>query len=349
MRRVISFSVALLVLLFGARSTPMQGEHDEGSSSSFPSSESTGFDWQEHQYPQAWSPDPVQQLWSAETPREDSLGHERAAGGATSELSRTVSALTSSMSRPKSIIAFAQPARDLKAGVREALGRPHLQFTSLAPSSPVYGSRFFVAHDPSIPEDRLVFDPTQLPPSNRRKTWHHFGDLLKDVVKVDKQDLQHAMAVKSERRMIYLNSRANMDDINRLYFLNKMHFLPINEAKLSWDVANKLFLDRKKLVLLPPLESNRLGVLLASHPRANSETMAEIRKLTGPALQDATQIVSLWGPLLTDGERGMAVLYGIGQLDSREVDGTVRHLHTLKSQFKVDQNPVLEAIHYLHL
>ncbi|CBQ72683.1 conserved hypothetical Ustilaginaceae-specific protein [Sporisorium reilianum SRZ2] len=346
MRRAVFWSFVLLLSLLGASSKPMWPS-GQGSSRALPSS---GFDWQELHYPQTWSPDPMQQAWQAETSFEDTSGDGHGVGVATSDTIRSTSALKSSSERAQKRRYSALEAEKLEITVRKALGQPDLV---LAANDPKHANKLhlFVAHNPSIPDDSHVFDPRQTGRSSHRDstgTFSRFQERLKMIPRLPIKELHRDKA--SGRRIIYLNSQANLWDINSKYFLNKLNFLPIKEEKLNWAAMRQILMNRKSLMVLPPLEQGRLGLLLASHRRTTSagrtqKTLASIEEMTGP-LQDTSQMVSLWSPVLVHDQRSIMVLYGIRQLHSSGIEATIEHLEGLKSAVQ-SPDPLSHAFHFV--
>ncbi|SJX62514.1 related to effector family protein Eff1 [Sporisorium reilianum f. sp. reilianum] len=347
MRRAVFWSFVLLLSLLGASSKPMRLS-GQGSSSALPSS---GFDWQEHHYPQTWSPDPMPQIWPDETPFEDTSGDGHGTGVATSDTFRSTSALKSATKRAKKEPYSALEAKALETTLRKALGQPDLV---LAANDPKHADkpRLFVAHNPSIPDDSHVSDPRQTapssPPSSPRDSTGTLGSFEAQLKMIPRLDIKKLREEKAQnRRIIYLKSRTNMDYINSKYFKDKLKVLPINEKAMTWYAIRKMLMDRRALVVLPPLEKDGLGLLLASYvgQQSNGEkhTMTGIQKMTGP-LQDTSWLVSLWSPVLSDGKRSIMVLYGIGQLGSSEIKATAEHLEGLELAVQ-GLDPLSHAFH----
>ncbi|SPO27083.1 uncharacterized protein UTRI_10692 [Ustilago trichophora] len=194
--------------------------------------------------------------------------------------------------------------------MRRALGNPNLEFTSLPDEfSPV--SRLLVAKDPASQDDHhpVTASLQEQPPKIEGK--QHFARRLEGLEKVYTKYLN--IGPGQTRSFIYFNSRSNMNYLNNQYFLNRLHFLPINPQELRWRELNRLFYQRDQFVGLPPRTIHGLPVLLAQH-REGTPMMRSIEKFTGE-LKHQTQVVSLWSPVLHTKGRTTAVLYGVAQMD----------------------------------
>ncbi|SPO27084.1 uncharacterized protein UTRI_10693 [Ustilago trichophora] len=199
--------------------------------------------------------------------------------------------------------------------MRRALGNPNLEFESLEDESRG-GSRLFVAQDRAHEEDHHPFTTSLPSPSSNSDGKVHFVRSLAELRKIVPLKLEN----RNPRFFIYLNSQSNMNYLNKEYFLNRMHFFPIDPKHFQWEELNVLFKARKHFVGLPPRTEHGLPVLMARHVDG-TDAITRIQKFTG-AFEDQAQIVSLWSPVLHMKGRTTFVLYGVGQLNRGDIGPT---------------------------
>ncbi|SNX85514.1 uncharacterized protein MEPE_04223 [Melanopsichium pennsylvanicum] len=134
-----------------------------------------------------------------------------------------------------------------------------------------------------------------------------------------------------QRVYIYLNSRNFLDFLRKKYFRDKIYFLPIKEDQLHRALLTDLRRTRRPHYVLPPKGRNRLSLVMIRHdpPRATNGRQSSIERLTGHS--DQQSIVSLWSPILYDGNTHTSVLYGVGKLDTRHGDIIASRLRALQS------------------
>ncbi|CBQ72684.1 conserved hypothetical Ustilaginaceae-specific protein [Sporisorium reilianum SRZ2] len=119
------------------------------------------------------------------------------------------------------------------------------------------------------------------------------------------------------RIFVYLDSSDNIDDLNKKYFDNKLHILPIVPEELKWDKLSKLHLG-DRVPVLPALESNGLPLIADHHVGSRLRPDSFLFKLTDR--QGLHHLLSLWSPVLHDGERSTIVLYGVAEIPMRATE-----------------------------
>ncbi|KIS69600.1 effector family protein Eff1-5 [Mycosarcoma maydis] len=218
--------------------------------------------------------------------------------------------------------------REWEDSMKTVLGNPFLEFRSaelMDPSKPL----LIVAQNAWDVRDRHPLSSSgafaNLPTYSREGRHTHFMYRLTNVVSVQLQKL--GWKSTRNRILVYLNSRFNMDYLNNEYFLGKLRFLPIDTHKLTRGLLDKVFSERKRVMLLPPRSEHGLSLVLARH-NDDASWLHELQQVTGP-LQDARQLVSLWSPILRDKYRTTLVLYGVAQLDARYEHVVLQHLNDI--------------------
>lgn len=191
--------------------------------------------------------------------------------------------------------------------MHKALGNPNFVFTNIDKEHPLT-PRLFMATDSSKPNDRNYEKLSSgLEISSYTTPSQYFFESLLNPVRVRLRQLQTEAA--RQRVIVYLNSRANMEYINKHYFLNRLQFLPIQVDKLRWNFLDDLVWNRNYLWLLPP-QTKGLALLVCSHKQGTGR-LSGIEAMT-TVLTNGDQIISLWSPMLVDGSRTTMMLYGIG-------------------------------------
>ena len=212
-----------------------------------------------------------------------------------------------------------------KETVKRVLGMKDLQLSPLA-SHDQDKDQVYVGHvgdavhglHPPVPS------PSQAVPYAPRGVGH----FLRNFVHVRMQKTTDLVLGRPKERIyIYLNSRANLDQLNEMYFLNHLQFLPVRIELLSWSFLNALYLRRVHHYVLPPRGSNGLPLVLTRHDGPRSGPVSYIQKLTGQV--NTGQTVSLWSPVLHENGRYTVILYGVGQLDYRNSIAVWQHLKQL--------------------
>ncbi len=205
------------------------------------------------------------------------------------------------------------------ANMRRATGRPSLKVSPIDVSDWAK-DQVFLAQD----QGQDVVDYVPLPQSQLDLSWS--GRLL--LTKDPPGKAEHNMErVRSRDRVyVYLNSRSNMDYINREYFLGHARPLPIRYGGLTRNNLNKIYASRNTHILLPPRTQHGLPLLVLRHS-GSEYTLQHIHSITG--LERKMHLMSLWSPLLFDGQRYTTMLYGIVGFDSRHTPEVLTHLHTM--------------------
>ncbi|SPO27431.1 uncharacterized protein UTRI_10548 [Ustilago trichophora] len=212
--------------------------------------------------------------------------------------------------------------------MRTLLENPNLEFEGVDGLHPSL-SRVIIASNAMDVQDH---HPTALQPrASEGVIRPHFTEAL-----LAQQSLleQHSLAgldlgPSMERVFVYLNSRSNMESLNRHYFMDKMHFLPIKTSELPWKVVNGLLTHRERILILPPATPGGMPLLMARH-LGYTKKIRQMQKLTG-VLGSQEQLVSLWSPMLEEEGRKTFVLHGIGQLDNDDAGQVSLHLQELKN------------------
>lgn len=223
-----------------------------------------------------------------------------------------------------------KPIGEWEDNMRTALGNPFLQFHALDGRHRT-SSRLFVAQHGML---ELDHHPTSAPLSqllSGSDEWHFTGS-LKYARTVNLRDVN--LGQSHSRVIVYLNSRLNTQYLSEQYFLNQLHFLPIDPQKLRWDVLNNLFTNRARIYVFPPRERHGLPLLVAPHNMGTGKVRS-IMEFTG-RFEDDSQLVSLWSPLLHEKQRTTLVFYGIGQLDYRNAAATSKYLDNLADAWEYD-------------
>ncbi|CCF52248.1 uncharacterized protein UHO2_03135 [Ustilago hordei] len=214
--------------------------------------------------------------------------------------------------------------------MRRALGSQQLQFAPVD-SSRVAKDRVFIAHDGHAVKS--YYPPLSLPSGqdsrkplkDEQSKSYHF---LSKTASLRAEPAAQVPKGKSHQRIfVYLNSRINLDFLNSEYFLDHLQFLPINTAELSQGLLNKLHGDRILRYVLPPRTPHGLALIASRHQQYRRQSLGNLEKLTG--FRGYWNLVSLWSPVLYDGEKYTVVLYGIGQLDADYVPDVQKHLERL--------------------
>ncbi|SJX62515.1 related to effector family protein Eff1 [Sporisorium reilianum f. sp. reilianum] len=120
------------------------------------------------------------------------------------------------------------------------------------------------------------------------------------------------------RIFVYLDSSDNMDHLNKNYFDNKLRILTIVPEELKWDKLSKLHLGDRVPYVLPALESNDLPLIADHHVGSRLRPDSFLSKLTDR--QGLHHLLSLWSPVLHDGERSTIVLYGVAEIPMRATE-----------------------------
>ncbi|KAF6767603.1 hypothetical protein PSEUBRA_006039 [Kalmanozyma brasiliensis GHG001] len=213
--------------------------------------------------------------------------------------------------------------------MRAALRNPSLGFTSVD-FNRLFEPRVFVAHhgDSTTDLHASTYSAMYPMPLSRQAVEQPAFVRWLAAPKISAKALRMSRA--SKRFFVYLNSKHAMDEINRVYFLGRLHFLPIDPMQLDWRPLYRLFWDRKELKMLPAVGTAApasLGLLVARHEKF-SDRMAFITH-AAEGLGHQEQIVSLWSPVLHENGRDTVVLYGFGWLDPAKKDVVLEYLNDL--------------------
>lgn len=199
--------------------------------------------------------------------------------------------------------------------MRRAMGSRELQISPVNVGDYGY-DRVFIAQDghavsgfyPPLTQALPRWPPNQ----------HLLGDIIPGKLEGEKE-----VVSSHERVYVYLNSRENIDYINREYFLGHAQFLPILPEKLSRKHINKVFAVRRNTVLLPPRTPHGLPLLVIRHTGVQGVSEG-LEAITGVSAN--TQRMSLWSPVLYDGKRYTTVLYGVVVTDPQHDEEVLAHL-----------------------
>lgn len=215
--------------------------------------------------------------------------------------------------------------------MRLAMGRPQLRITPVDLSHGGY-DRVFIASDgdavlgayPSL--DALQ----QAARTLRRAPLLQLSDAPGRL-----EDERVMRQVPSDSRIyIYLNSRRNMDLINRDYFLGHAQFLPIQRDGLDRSTLNRVFGNPRNQFVLPPREPGGLPLVVMRHSNRAHVGSSMMEALTGRLGE--MNLMSLWSPILSDGRRFTSVLYGIVSFDARYTFEVQQHLRAHARSQNVD-------------
>ncbi|ETS59597.1 hypothetical protein PaG_06521 [Moesziomyces aphidis] len=199
--------------------------------------------------------------------------------------------------------------------MRRAMGSRELQISPVNVGDYGY-DRVFIAQDGHAVSGFYPPLTQALPRSPSAR--HLLGDIVPGKLEGERE-----VVGSRDRVYVYLNSRVNMDYINREYFLGHAQFLPIQPEKLSRKVINKVYAVRRNTVVLPPRTPHGLPLLVIRHTgvRGVSEGLEAITGVGGDM-----QRMSLWSPVLYDGKRYTTVLYGVVVMDPRHNEEVLAHL-----------------------
>ncbi|ETS62213.1 hypothetical protein PaG_03788 [Moesziomyces aphidis] len=203
------------------------------------------------------------------------------------------------------------------ANMRRATGRPSLRISPVDVSDSAKDQVF-------VAEDLDTVDHPPLTESERVLRWS--GRLLLKKVPPGKVEHNLEKAKARDRVYVYLNSRRNMDYINREYFLGHARPLPIHIDGLTRNSLNKIYAFRNTHVLFPPRTQHGLPLLVVRHI-GSEYTLEHIHSITG--IKQKMHLMSLWSPLLFDGQRYTTFLYGVVGFDSRHAPEVLAHLDTM--------------------
>ncbi|SPO27087.1 uncharacterized protein UTRI_10548_B [Ustilago trichophora] len=218
--------------------------------------------------------------------------------------------------------------------MRTMLGNPNLEFV---PQDELYPtlSRIIFARDASLGIQDLhpeYASPQMIPWS---KEPHFTERLIAGQSEMEKALIQNLdIGQTKDRVYIYLNSRANMESLNRHYFMDKMRFLPIQMESLEWGALNNVWRSQNDILILPPARPREMPLMVVRHNGHGTKTR-QLLKLTGK-LRNQQQIVSLWSPMFKENARRTLVLYGIGQLTKDDAGPVARHLEELKDSWSAE-------------
>lgn len=211
--------------------------------------------------------------------------------------------------------------------MRTLLENRNLEFESVDGLHPSL-SRVIVARNVMDVQDHHL---TDLPPrAGKGLKQPHFTEPLLAQQSPLEQHLFRRLVLgpPMERVFVYLNSRSNMESLNKHYFMDKMHFLPIKTSQLPWSVVNGLLTHYERVLVLPPASPRGMPLLMVRHMGYTAK-IQQLQKLTG-ILGSQQQLVSLWSPMLEEDGRRTFVFYGIGQLDNDDAQQVSSHLQELK-------------------
>ncbi|KAI3480498.1 hypothetical protein L1887_57345 [Cichorium endivia] len=146
--------------------------------------------------------------------------------------------------------------------MRAAMGRPRLLITPVDLSNTGY-DRVFVASD----GDAVVGSYPNLDADQQAARSLRVSPLLQVSDQLGKVEDERTMhRVRADSRMyVYLNSRSNMDFINREYFLGHAQFLPINREGLDRSTLNKIFGNPRNRFVMPPRTPDGLPLVVLRH------------------------------------------------------------------------------------
>ncbi|ETS60673.1 hypothetical protein PaG_04569 [Moesziomyces aphidis] len=215
--------------------------------------------------------------------------------------------------------------------MRAAMGRPRLLITPVDLSNTGY-DRVFVASN----GDAVVGAYPNLDADQQAARSLRVSPLLQvsdPLGKVEDERTMHRVRADS-RMYVYLNSRSNMDFINREYFLGHAQFLPINREGLDRSTLNKIFGNPRHHFVMPPRTPDGLPLVVLRHTNRGHVGSTMVETLTGRLGE--TNLMSLWSPILSDGRRFTSVLYGIVSFDARYTFEVQQHLRAHAQSQNVD-------------
>ena len=238
-----------------------------------------------------------------------------------------------------------QKFRQWEQSMRIALGNPLLEFHALD-GLDIRSRTIFVAQHRGLAQDRhtTLGSLQRLSPNSAEARSLWAGHFLSKVRGLRGQKTKVADFSPSEdRTFVYLDSRHNMDYLNREYFRNHLELFPLKAERLQWSFLNYIIAHRHSTKILPARTEHGLPLIVARHS-PGTPVMSSIQRVMGVPLVYDRQVVSLWSPVLVSKTRTTIVLYGIGQLDTRHGPETVERLEELAAE---GQNRPLTAAYYL--
>lgn len=227
-----------------------------------------------------------------------------------------------------------------KENLRKVLGGRPVEISPVEPDNPSMRRVFLAQHSTA----EQGYHPPFLSSSDDLQSHSPKGEshFLRGLSVRTQQVSDMPRGRPGDRVYVYYNSRANLDYLNKEYFNNRLQFLPLKREQLSRHTLTKLHSDRQVLNVLPPRTRYGLPLILA---RTEADTTA--KQLTG--LRDVSQTVSLWSPILYDGERYTAILYGMGQLDFRHIHEVRNRLELLHDSWPhIEYSPVYGIAKAVH-
>lgn len=207
--------------------------------------------------------------------------------------------------------------------LQKVLGSKRLELVAASPA-PGLSDKVYIAEDGyAVNDDHLAHG---LAP--KRGGGIHFlgttGELkMQRVDSLDKGSF-------NRRVYVWWNNRLNMAYLNEKYFLNKLRFLPIDTKHLRASLLNRMHLGRKIQYVLPPVSEHGLPLIVDRHDGTVLGPIAPMSMLTKQT--SPGHAISLWSPILYDGERSTIVLYGIAELDYNYRNEVFDHLRRLQRE-----------------